>query len=224
MMRFRSFHSPANQASRKRRTKLPKARYNCFLAYATISTNFVQNKAGGLRKYIRSISALAVEFVPQPDASRFPRSITRPSHNPPSPHNGYLEMSTTPSQSYIIPHSSPPSPSATSATSSVDSLPDSASSDDIDSSSEDLEESDAEREWKESLQQLELLLTMVVVPYLGKYFGRKCAYWGESVGSRGLRKATTVKATYRMEADILGCARLGEVHGMEVSCGGGHYE
>ncbi|KAL9099936.1 MAG: hypothetical protein Q9187_009427 [Circinaria calcarea] len=87
-------------------------------------------------------------------------------------------MSTTPSQSYIIPHTSPPSPSATSATSSVDSLPNSASSDDIDSSSDDLEESDAEREWKESLQQLELLLTMVVVPYLGKYFGRKCAYWG----------------------------------------------
>lgn len=40
------------------------------------------------------------------------------------------------------------------------------------------EESDAEREWRESLQQLELLLTMVLVPYLGKYFGRKCAYWG----------------------------------------------
>lgn len=45
---------------------------------------------------------------------------------------------------------------------------------------EEEEESDAEREWKESLQQLELLLTMVVVPYVGKYFGRKCAYWGES--------------------------------------------
>jgi hypothetical protein len=39
--------------------------------------------------------------------------------------------------------------------------------------------SDAEREWRESLQQLELLLTMVLVPYIGKYFGRKCAYWGE---------------------------------------------
>lgn len=41
------------------------------------------------------------------------------------------------------------------------------------------EESDAEREWRESLQQLELLLSMVLVPYLGKYYGRKCAYWGE---------------------------------------------
>lgn len=46
-------------------------------------------------------------------------------------------------------------------------------------SDDDLDESDAEREWKESLKQLELLLTVVVVPYVGKYFGRKCAYWGE---------------------------------------------
>jgi hypothetical protein len=46
------------------------------------------------------------------------------------------------------------------------------------SPSEEEEISDAEREWNESLQQVELLLTMVLVPYLGKYFGRKCAYWG----------------------------------------------
>jgi hypothetical protein len=46
------------------------------------------------------------------------------------------------------------------------------------SPSEEEELSDAEREWNESLQQVELLLTMVLVPYLGKYFGRKCAYWG----------------------------------------------
>lgn len=59
---------------------------------------------------------------------------------------------------------------------SLASLPDSAPSDSIDSEDERME--DAEREWEESLQQLELLLTMVVVPYVGKYFGRKCAYWG----------------------------------------------
>lgn len=70
----------------------------------------------------------------------------------------------------------PPSPSS-SEPDSLASLPDSASSDDIDS---DDGLKDAEREWKESLQQLELLLTMVVVPYMGKYFGRKCAYWGKS--------------------------------------------
>ncbi|KAL8829296.1 MAG: hypothetical protein Q9170_006236 [Blastenia crenularia] len=62
--------------------------------------------------------------------------------------------------------------------SEVDSLPSSPTTSSIDESSDDGEETDAEREWKESLQQIELLLTMVVVPYIGKYFGRKCAYWG----------------------------------------------
>jgi hypothetical protein len=61
----------------------------------------------------------------------------------------------------------------------VDSLPSSsAGSTTSMSPSEEEEISDAEREWNESLQQVELLLTMVLVPYLGKYFGRKCAYWG----------------------------------------------
>ncbi|RVX67116.1 hypothetical protein B0A52_08359 [Exophiala mesophila] len=59
----------------------------------------------------------------------------------------------------------------------IDSLPSEPDSDEV-TISEDDYESDAEREWKESLQQLELLLTMVIVPYMGKYFGRKFAYWG----------------------------------------------
>ena len=62
----------------------------------------------------------------------------------------------------------------------VDSLPSSSAGSTTSVSPSDEErESDAEREWRESLQQLELLLTMVLVPYLGKYFGRKCAFWGE---------------------------------------------
>lgn len=64
-------------------------------------------------------------------------------------------------------------------TEEVDSLPSSsAGSTTSVSPSEDEDYSDAEKEWRESLQQLELLLTMVLVPYLGKYFGRRCAYWG----------------------------------------------
>lgn len=59
----------------------------------------------------------------------------------------------------------------------LDDLPSEPDSDDV-TISEDEGESDAEREWKESMQQLELLLSMVLVPYLGKYFGRKFAYWG----------------------------------------------
>ncbi|KAK5164756.1 uncharacterized protein LTR77_009419 [Saxophila tyrrhenica] len=77
-----------------------------------------------------------------------------------------------PSSSYAtLPPTTPPE--------EVDSLPSSSAGSSTSASpSEDEEMSDAEREWRESLQQLELLLTMVLVPYLGKYFGRKCAYWG----------------------------------------------
>ena len=54
----------------------------------------------------------------------------------------------------------------------VDSLP-------SDSTSELYSEadSDAQAEWERSLEQLQLLLTMLIVPWMGKYFGRKFAYW-----------------------------------------------
>ena len=60
----------------------------------------------------------------------------------------------------------------------LDSLPSSPTTTDSLSMSDDEEYAQADREWKESLQQVELLLSMVIVPYLGKYFGRKFAYWG----------------------------------------------
>ena len=66
-------------------------------------------------------------------------------------------------------------PPLSSSDAEIDSLPSSSTASSVD---DDEFISDAEREWRESLQQLELLLTMVVVPYMGKYFGRKCAYWG----------------------------------------------
>lgn len=61
----------------------------------------------------------------------------------------------------------------------VDSLPESEpDSDDVTISDSNYDDSDADRQWKESLEQLELLLSMVLVPYAGKYFGRKFAFWG----------------------------------------------
>ena len=70
-------------------------------------------------------------------------------------------------------------PSTSGSDDDIDSLPESPTdSDDVTVSESDFEESDAEKEWKESLQQLELLLSLVIVPYMGKYFGRKFAYWG----------------------------------------------
>ncbi|KAF3760483.1 hypothetical protein M406DRAFT_324340 [Cryphonectria parasitica EP155] len=44
-------------------------------------------------------------------------------------------------------------------------------------SSESADSADAQREWEESLEQVQLLLTMVIVPFAGKYLGRKFAYW-----------------------------------------------
>ncbi|KAF2238134.1 hypothetical protein EV356DRAFT_529619 [Viridothelium virens] len=77
--------------------------------------------------------------------------------------------------SFIVHDPSPPSTGShvDDRDEELDSLP-SISDSDIDSDDVDTE---AEKEWRESLQQLQLLLTMVLVPYIGKYFGRKCAYW-----------------------------------------------
>jgi len=74
------------------------------------------------------------------------------------------------SESFIIQDATPES---THDQDEVDSLPSSIDSSELDSE----DESDAQREWEASLQQLELMLTMVIVPYAGKYFGRKFAYW-----------------------------------------------
>lgn len=43
--------------------------------------------------------------------------------------------------------------------------------------SSEADSSDAQKEWEESLEQIQLLLTMIVVPFAGKFFGRKFAYW-----------------------------------------------
>lgn len=57
----------------------------------------------------------------------------------------------------------------------IDSLP-SISSSVLDSE----DDSDAQEEWERSLEQIQLLLTMVIVPFAGKYLGRKFAYWSWS--------------------------------------------
>lgn len=60
----------------------------------------------------------------------------------------------------------------------LDSLPSTSVSASSDVYSE--ADSDAQAEWERSLEQLQLLLTMMIVPWIGKYFGRKFAYWSWS--------------------------------------------
>ncbi|KAL6699878.1 hypothetical protein J3F84DRAFT_361956 [Trichoderma pleuroticola] len=56
----------------------------------------------------------------------------------------------------------------------VDSLPSDSTSDLYSEA-----DSEAQAEWDRSLEQLQLLLTMILVPWMGKLFGRKFAYWSE---------------------------------------------
>lgn len=37
----------------------------------------------------------------------------------------------------------------------------------------------AQQEWEESLQQLQQLLTVVLMPFVGKWLGRRWSYWGQ---------------------------------------------
>lgn len=55
---------------------------------------------------------------------------------------------------------------------------DSALSSISDEGSDSDDDGDAEEEWQESLRQIELLISMVAVPFLGKWVGRRTAYWG----------------------------------------------
>ncbi|KAM0244646.1 hypothetical protein ACHAQJ_010739 [Trichoderma viride] len=55
----------------------------------------------------------------------------------------------------------------------VDSLPSESTSSDLYSEAD----SEAQEEWDRSLEQVQLLLTMILVPWVGKLFGRKFAYW-----------------------------------------------
>lgn len=54
----------------------------------------------------------------------------------------------------------------------VDSLPSLATSDIYSDA-----DSEAQAEWDRSLKQLQLVLTMMIVPWVGKYFGRRFAFW-----------------------------------------------
>jgi hypothetical protein len=76
------------------------------------------------------------------------------------------------SSSFVIPDTAT---SSSDRDDDVDSLP-SISSSILDSDSE-ADPSDAQKEWEASLEQLQLLLTMIIMPFAGKFLGRKFAYW-----------------------------------------------
>jgi len=83
--------------------------------------------------------------------------------------------------SYIDPSDAPP-PSRNlfrrSSTQSADS-DDGSSSSESDTSSSSKDSEALQKEFDESMKQLQMLLTIVVMPFIGKWMGRKVAYWSE---------------------------------------------
>lgn len=112
-------------------------------------------------------------------------------------------MSTSTLDSFIIHDNSPSTDDD-----DLDSLPSTISSGT--DSTDSQYHSDAQREWEQSLDQLQLLLTMVMIPFVGKYMGRKFAYW-----STFSPTATSGTEAFLSIADF-GYFRLGEVHGMDA--------
>jgi hypothetical protein len=36
-----------------------------------------------------------------------------------------------------------------------------------------------QEEWEESLRQIETVLSVIILPFFGKWYGRRVAFWGE---------------------------------------------
>lgn len=115
------------------------------------------------------------------------------------------------SSSYIIPDI--PN-SSSDRDDDVDSLP-SISSSILDS---EADSSDAQKEWEASLEQLQLLLTMILMPFAGKFLGRKFAYWSRfHPPSRGRRGFVERKAVADPCFSPAGWARYMEwAHNVEI--------
>lgn len=99
----------------------------------------------------------------------------------------------------------------------LDSLPSSASSDVYSDA-----DSEAQAEWERSLEQLQLILTMMIVPWMGKFFGRKFAYWSElSSGLVGFIKrleSTPRRLSVCKMLTSRHSSRLGQIHAMDSQC------
>ena len=54
--------------------------------------------------------------------------------------------------------------------------------------------SDAQEQWEESLRQLEQLVSFVLIPLIGKFFGRRTAFYGE-YNRRGKKQSNGITNT-----------------------------
>ncbi|CAD6570140.1 MAG: hypothetical protein TREMPRED_005608 [Tremellales sp. Tagirdzhanova-0007] len=61
--------------------------------------------------------------------------------------------------------------------------PDQSSSSSESSYDEDEEAAMIQEEWEESLRQMEMVLSIVIFPFFGKWYGRRFSYWVDSGSS-----------------------------------------
>lgn len=80
--------------------------------------------------------------------------------------------------------------SSVSSTSAASSSIDSSSSSSYDSDDEDAL---VREEWEESLRRMQALVSLVLLPFFGKWWGRRWSYWGESPWKRS-RESTRRKS------------------------------
>lgn len=66
---------------------------------------------------------------------------------------------------------------------SIDSLDSTASSEYSYDDDEEEELRLAQQEWEESLEQLQQLVAVVLLPFLGKFLGRRWSHWGMSLAA-----------------------------------------
>ena len=106
------------------------------------------------------------------------------------------QLETDPLISCVMPISFPQSNSGPSSTPSNESYPSfpssisgSESMSDVSSEYSDDDDDERERalireEWEDSLRQMQMLFSIVLVPFFGKWMGRRWSYWGEFVYGR----------------------------------------
>jgi hypothetical protein len=56
----------------------------------------------------------------------------------------------------------------------------------------------AQREWEESLEQLQELVSIVVLPYLGRFLGRKWSYWRTFASHLALQPSGLILLQYSL--------------------------
>lgn len=82
--------------------------------------------------------------------------------------------------------------------------------------SSEADSTDAQKEWEESLEQIQLLLTMIIVPFAGKFLGRKFAYWSTLPCPCPARDRMDPTIPGNSVTDHCYFTRLGTVYGVDA--------